>query len=65
MPKHISDEERMTAFFRTRSKDDCDLARERIDLILGTRFQELAPAKRGRRPRVKKVPPIAVAEVSE
>lgn len=59
MGKRISDEERIEQFFIRNTQATCVLMRDRVDLQMRTRFPDLAPAKRGRKPRVKNKPPIS------
>lgn len=59
MSRAISDEQRIENFFMRESRGECERQRDRIDLIIRSRFQELQEPKRGRRAKAKAKPPIA------
>lgn len=63
MARKITDNERVETFFISESQANCVLMRDKIDLVMRTRFQDLAPAKRGRPRKAKGKPPIVAPEV--
>ncbi len=64
MAKRITPGEHVVNFFMLSSFDDCETARDRINLIMRVRFPDkAAPPKRGRKPS-KKPGPLATEAAS-